>query len=55
MIVALLALDEIKDVRMVHAEDAHIRSSSRSSLFDRLCRCIENAHERHRAARNSMC
>ena len=53
--VALFALDEIENVRMVHAQDAHIRSPSRSPLLDRLCRCVKHTHERDRTARNPVC
>ena len=54
VVVTLFALDEMKNVRVVDPEDAHIGSPSRSSLLDRFCRRIKNAHERDRAARNSL-
>src|SRR4030043_1073809 len=55
VMIPLFASDEIENVRMIHAEDSHIRSPSRSPLLNRLRRCIENTHERDRTARNSLC
>ena len=45
MIIVLLAANKLHDIRMIHAQDPHVRSAPGSPLFDRLGCGIINAHE----------
>ena len=47
---AVFGNNEIKYVRMVHAQDAHVRTPPGAPLLDRLRRRVEDLHERDRAA-----
>ena len=44
-----LAGDEFQNVRVIHAEDAHIRPAPRAALLDVFGGLIVDLHERHRA------
>ena len=48
LVFAFLAGDEFQNVRVVHAQDAHVGPAPGAALFDLLGGGIENAHERHR-------
>ena len=45
----LFALDKINDVRVIHAQDAHVCATARTALFDGLSRRVEHLHEADRA------
>ena len=49
-----LALDEVEDVRVVDAQNAHVGAAARAALLDRLGRLVEHAHERDRSARHAL-
>jgi hypothetical protein len=53
LLVIRLAHDEIHDVRMIDAQNAHVRAAPRSALLDRFRRHVENAHEGNRSAGNA--
>ncbi len=50
----VLGMDKVLDVRMVAAQDAHLRAAARTGRFDCLARAVENAHIGDRAARPRM-
>jgi hypothetical protein len=45
-VAAFLALDELQDVRMVDAQDAHVGAPTGPALLDGLSGLVEHAHER---------
>ena len=49
-----LALDEILNVRMVDAHDAHVSASARAALHDAPKHVVVRLHERNRAGRNAI-
>ncbi len=49
----VLARDELKDVRVVHPEDSHVRPPPLGSLLHLLSRRVEDLHERHGPARDA--
>ncbi len=44
-----LGLDEIQNVRMINAQNAHVRAAPRAALLDLLCGGVEDAQEGNRA------
>ena len=46
--VAVLAVHELEHVRVVAAQDAHLRAAPRAGRLDRLAVGVEDAHEAHR-------
>src|SRR5581483_1761162 len=53
-IAAVLGMNEILDVGMIAAQNAHLRAAPRAGGFDRLAALIEYAHIRHGPARAAL-
>ena len=49
-----LALDEVQDVRMVDAQDAHVGAPTSAALLHGLRGLVEDAHERDRARGHAL-
>ena len=47
------ARDELHHVRMIHTQNAHVRTATRAALFHGIRAGIIQLHERHRARRHS--
>jgi hypothetical protein len=47
----VLGVDELLDVRMVAAQDSHLRAAARAGGFHGFARAVEHAHVRHRPGR----
>ena len=55
VVIVLLALDELHDVRMVDAQDAHVGAASGAALLDGFGGGVEDLHKTDRAAGNAAC
>ena len=53
-IAVVFGVNEVFDVRMVAAQDAHLRTAPRARRFNRLAAAVEDAHVRNRTARRGM-
>ena len=49
----VLGVNEVLDVRVVAAQDSHLRAAARAGRFHRLAALVEYPHVRHRAARRA--
>ncbi len=50
----VLGVDEVLDVGVVTAQDAHLRAAARAGGFHRFAALVEHAHVRHRPARRAL-
>ena len=53
-VAVVLGVDEVLQVRVVAAQDAHLRAAARACRFHRFARAVEHPHVRHRAARAAV-